>query len=193
MHELPNERLKRYTDDLKISLHTAKILANSKKISDYFEDSLKYYDSPIEVSNWIVNELLTKINEMEKSDTNKGNSIQLSSKMSPSFIANMAKLMSEKGLNRNLAREIFDKSFHTGRDPYAIVMDMDVEKISDSEEIINLINNIIEKQPQLAEQSKTNPNVINFILGLVMKSTKGRANPQITLDLIKEIVFSVQK
>lgn len=190
MHELPNERLQRYKEQMGLSNHTANILANSKKISDYFEESLKHYDSPIEVSNWIVNELLSKINELEKSDTSKGVVIDLTAKMSPVLVANMAKLVSEKALNRNMAREIFDKSFHSGEDPYSIVENMNIEKISDSEEILSLISETLRNQPNLIEQSKTNPNIVNFILGLIMKKTKGRINPQLAINLIKETLDS---
>ncbi|MGD9532945.1 MAG: Asp-tRNA(Asn)/Glu-tRNA(Gln) amidotransferase subunit GatB [Candidatus Nitrosocosmicus sp.] len=190
MNELPNERLQRYKEQMGLSTHTANILANSKKISDYFEESLKHYNSPIEISNWIVNELLSKINEMEKSDASKGVVIDLAAKMSPAMIANMAKLVSEKGLNRNMAREIFAKSFQSGEDPYYIVKSMNVEKISDSEEILSLITETLEIQPTLIDQSKTNPNVVNFILGLIMKKTRGRTNPQLAIKLIQDVLSS---
>jgi aspartyl-tRNA(Asn)/glutamyl-tRNA(Gln) amidotransferase subunit B len=190
MNELPNERLQRYKEQMGLSNHTATILANSKKISDYFEESLKHHDSPIEISNWIVNELLSKLNEIEKSGSSKGVVIDLTAKMSPVLIANMAKLVSEKGLNRNVAREIFDKSFQSGEDPYSIVKNMDVEKISDSEDLYSLITETLENQPNLIDQSRTNPNVVNFILGLIMKKTKGRTNPQLALKLIQEILSS---
>ncbi|HEU5120320.1 MAG TPA: Asp-tRNA(Asn)/Glu-tRNA(Gln) amidotransferase subunit GatB, partial [Candidatus Nitrosocosmicus sp.] len=61
MNELPSERLERYTNTFNIGPHSARILVNSKKISDFFEDALKFYNSPIEVSNWIINEMLTKL------------------------------------------------------------------------------------------------------------------------------------
>jgi aspartyl-tRNA(Asn)/glutamyl-tRNA(Gln) amidotransferase subunit B len=106
------------------------------------------------------------------------------------MIANMAKLVSEKGLNRNMAREIFAKSFQSGEDPYYIVKSMNVEKISDSEEILSLITETLEIQPTLIDQSKTNPNVVNFILGLIMKKTRGRTNPQLAIKLIQDVLSS---
>jgi len=190
MHELPAERLERYKNTFRITPHTARILVNSKRISDFFEEALKYYHSPVEVSNWIVNELLTKVNESEKSDTSKTSTNKLSdSHMSPRLIASMARLVEEKKVNRNTAREIFDNCLRSGEDPHEMIKRMDINKISNTEEIINLIRKIIFDQPHLVDQSKSNSNVNNFILGLIMKDTKGKADPQVAMNLIREILL----
>jgi len=63
---------------------------------------------------------------------------------------------------------------------------LQIEKISDEDSIIKIIQVILKSQPQLIEQSKNNSNVKNYVLGLVMKETKGRVNPQIALKLIKD-------
>lgn len=189
MNELPAERLERYKNNFKITSHTARILVNSKKISDFFEESLEFYHSPVEVSNWIVNELLTKINEIEKSDTSKTSTDRLSdSHMTPRLIASMAKLVEEKKVNRNIAREIFDNCLRTGEDPEEMAKRLNTTKISDADEIANLIRKIVSDQPHLVFQSKSNANVNNFILGLIMKETKGKADPQVAMNTIREIL-----
>ena len=189
MPELPIDRLKRYIDLYKITDHTAKILINDKKISDFFEESLKYYKSPVEISNWIVNELLTKINEKDRQGLTDHNVRGLDTlSVSPSQVAEIAKLVEVKSLNRSIAREIFDKSIELGTSPLKIIENLQIEKISDEASIVKMIQEIINSQPQLIEQSKNNPNVINYVLGLIMKETKGRANPQIAMKLIKETI-----
>jgi aspartyl-tRNA(Asn)/glutamyl-tRNA(Gln) amidotransferase subunit B len=191
MHELPAERLERYKDTYKITSHTARILVNSKRISDFFEESLKFYQSPIEVSNWIINELLTKINELEKTDNSKTSADILSdSHMSPRLIASMAKLVEEKTVSRSMAREIFDTCLRTGEDPIELVKRLDTNRISNAEQIADLIKKIVSDQPHLVDQSKSNPNVSNFILGLIMKETKGKADPQVAMNSIREILLS---
>lgn len=187
MPELPLGRLKRYIEVYKITEHTAKILVNDKRISDFFEESLRYYDSPIEISNWIVNELLTKINEKDRKGLTDHNVRGLDIlSVSPSQVAEIAKLVEVKSLNRTIAREIFDKSVDSGTSPLKIIENLEIEKISDEASIIKIIQDILISQPQLIEQSRSNPNVINYILGLIMKETRGRVNPQIALKLIKE-------
>ena len=187
MPEIPIERLKRYMEVYKITEHTAKILVNDKRISDFFEESLRYHKSPIEISNWIVNELLTKINEKDRQGLTDQNTRGLDIlSVSPSQVAEMAKLVEEKSLNRTIAREIFDKSIETGISPLKIIETLEIEKISDEDSIMKIIQDILNSQPQLIEQSKNNPNVKNYVLGLVMKETRGRVNPQIALKLIKD-------
>ncbi len=187
MPELPIERLRRYMEVYKLTEHTAKILVNDKRISDFFEESLRYHNSPIEISNWIVNELLTKINEKDRQGLTDQNTRGLDIlSVSPSQVAEIAKLVEVKSLNRTIAREIFNKSIETGTSPLKIIETLEIEKISDEASIIKIIQEILNSQPQLIEQSRNNPNVINFVLGLIMKETKGRVNPQIALNLIKE-------
>src|SRR6188472_481281 len=187
MPEIPIERLNRYMEVYKITEHTAKILVNDKRISDFFEESLVYHKSPIEISNWIVNELLTKINEKDRQGLTDHNTKGLDIlTISPKQVAEMAKLVEIKSLNRTTAREIFDKSIETGTSPLKLIETLEIENISDEKSIVKVIQEILSSQPQLIEQSKNNPNTINYILGLIMKETKGRVNPQIALRLIKE-------
>ena len=172
---------------IKITEHTAKILVNDKRISDFFEESLSYYNSPIEISNWIVNELLTKINEKDRQGLTNHDVRGLDTlSVSPSQVAEIAKLVEVKSLNRTIAREIFDKSIDSGTSPLKIIENLEIEKISDEASIVKIIQDIVNSQPQLIEQSRNNPNVINYVLGLIMKETRGRVNPQIALKLIKE-------
>ena len=141
------------------------------------------------MSNWIVNELLTKINELEKSDSSKSSSnILYESHMSPRLIASMAKLVEEKTISRSMAREIFDTCLKTGDDPFELVRRLDTKRISNTEQIANLIKKIVSDQPHLVDQSKSNPNVANFILGLIMKETQGKADPQVAMNLIRDFL-----
>ena len=108
--------------------------------------------------------------------------------VSPSQVAEIAKLVESKSINRTIAREIFDKSIESGTSPLKLIENLQIEKISDEAAIEKIIQEIVNSQPQLIEQSKNNPNVINYVLGLIMKETKGRASPQIALKLIKETI-----
>jgi aspartyl-tRNA(Asn)/glutamyl-tRNA(Gln) amidotransferase subunit B len=211
MPELPIERLKRYREIYKLSNHISNILVNNKKICDFFEESLEIYNSPKEVSNWIINELLSKTNEGggeggmvgnevigEKhkegfNDIGNGKNRLFNSTITPQQIADMAKLVEEKSINRNTAKDIFYKSIKTGESPFKLIENRKIEKISDSSVINMHIDNVLNDEKHLIEQSNTNPNVNNFILGKVMKKTHGRADPQLTLKLIKESLLEKNK
>jgi aspartyl-tRNA(Asn)/glutamyl-tRNA(Gln) amidotransferase subunit B len=207
MPELPIERLKRYREIYKLSDHISNILINNKKICDFFEESLEIYNSPKEISNWIINELLSKTNEGEgksevvggEKDKDRLNSIRgdknrlLSTPVTPQQIADIAKLVEENSINRNTAKDIFYKSIKTGESPFKLIEKTKIEKILDSSVINMHIENVLDDEKHLIEQSNTNPNVYNFILGKIMKKTNGRADPQLTLKLIKESLIKKNK
>jgi aspartyl-tRNA(Asn)/glutamyl-tRNA(Gln) amidotransferase subunit B len=191
MPELPVERLKRYIDIHKLSNHVSNILINNKKVSDFYEDSLKIYHSPKEISNWIINELLSKTNDIENDESadipsRKNNVFNIM--ITPQQIADIAKLVEENSINRISAKDIFNKSVKTGESPLKLIKNLKIEKISDPEIIRKHIDDILNNEQQLFEQYTTNPNVNNYILGKIMKKTNGRADPQITLKLIKELL-----
>ena len=207
MPELPIERLKRYREIYKLSDHISNILINNKKICDFFEESLEIYNSPKEISNWIINELLSKTNEGEgksevaggEKDKDRLNSIRgdknrlLSTQVTPQQIADIAKLVEENSINRNTAKDIFYKSIKTGESPFKLIEKTKIEKILDSSVINMHIDNVLGDEKHLIEQSNTNPNVYNFILGKIMKKTNGRADPQLTLKLIRESLIKKNK
>jgi aspartyl-tRNA(Asn)/glutamyl-tRNA(Gln) amidotransferase subunit B len=194
MPELPNERLNRYKNEHNLSDHISNILVNNKRVSDFYEEALKLYNSPKEISNWIINELMSKINEdeVEKMYTNSGNGSKenkfFNLSVTPQQIADMAKLVKENSVNRNIAKEIFDKSIKTGKSPLTLIQNINATKISDQQTLINYINDVLNKENHLKEQSTVNPNIHNFILGKIMKITSGRADPKITLTLIKKVI-----
>ncbi len=192
MPELPFERLKRYRDIHKLSNHISNILINNKKVSDFYEESLKLYNSPKEISNWIINELLSKINDEEEKDEDiniLSNKNRVSyANITPQQIADIAKLVDEASINRNMAKDIFNKSIKTGKSPLKLSQEIKIEKIFDPMVIRKHIDDVLENEKHLIEQSITNTNVYNFILGKIMKKTNGRSDPQLTLKLIKELL-----
>lgn len=194
MPELPNERLSRYKNEHKLSEHVSNILVNNKSVSDFYESAVKLYNSPKEVSNWIINELLSKINEgdMEKNDISSGKDFKenkfFNVNVTPKQIADMARLVEEKSLNRNIAKEIFNKSIKTGEDPLKLSQNINAERVSDQHVLTKFIHEILSEENHLIKESIVNPNIHNFILGKIMKKTSGRADPKLTLTLIKKAI-----
>lgn len=190
MPELPVERFKRYNNSYKISHHNSLILTNNKKLSDFFENAIRIHHSPIEISNWIINEMLSKLNEKEKEKEGAFGTEDMgflkNVNITPQKVAEIAKLVQEKSINRNIAKDIFNKSLETGKNPSELIKNTNVGKISDVQTIGKLVQEILTSNPHLIDQSKSNSNVVNYILGLIMKSTKGRVDPPITLKIINE-------
>ncbi|MDQ4073247.1 MAG: Asp-tRNA(Asn)/Glu-tRNA(Gln) amidotransferase subunit GatB, partial [Thermoproteota archaeon] len=191
MPELPLERLNRYMRIHKLSAHVSNILVNNKKIGDFYEESIHLYNSPKEVSSWIVNELLSKSNENPNEGEQNHGQTPFNIAVRPSQIADIAKLVEQNSVNRNIAKDIFNKSIKTGKSPLELIQSMKIEKIDDVDTIKKYIKEILEQEKHLIEQSKTNPKTNNFILGKIMKKTQGRVDPQITLKLISEATSGI--
>ena len=175
--ELPDERLSRFKSKYTLSDHVANILINSKKLADFFESCLKIYYSPIEIANWLVNDLLALIGGDETM-------ILDNLKIEPKHMAELAKLVDEKKISRSTAKQIFSEVFRTGQAPSELLSETDSSQINDENFIANAVELVFSSEESAVEDAKVNSGAINFLVGKVMKMTKGRADPKIVTQLI---------
>ena len=175
--ELPDERLSRFKSKYTLSDHVANILINSKKLADFFESCLKIYYSPVEIANWLVNDLLALIGGEETMILDK-------LKIEPKHMAELAKLVDEKKISRSTAKQIFTVVFRTGQAPSELLSRSDYSKINDENFIANAVDLVFSSEESAVEDAKVNSGAINFLVGKVMKMTKGRADPKIVTQLI---------
>jgi aspartyl-tRNA(Asn)/glutamyl-tRNA(Gln) amidotransferase subunit B len=175
--ELPDERLSRFKSKYTLSDHVANILINSKKLADFFELCLKIYYSPVEIANWLVNDLLALIGGEETVILDK-------LKIEPKHMAELAKLVDEKKISRSNAKQIFTEVFRTGQAPTELLSSTDYSQINDENLIANAVDLVFSSEKSAVEDAKVNSGAINFLVGKVMKMTKGRADPKIVTQLI---------
>ena len=175
--ELPDERLSRFKSKYTLSDHVANILINSKKLADFFESCLTIYYSPVEIANWLVNDLLALIGGEETTILDK-------MKIEPKHIAELAKLVDEKKISRSTAKQIFTEAFRSGQAPSQLLGKTDSSQINDENFIANAVDLVFSSEESAVEDAKVNSSAINFLVGKVMKMTKGRADPKIVTQLI---------
>jgi len=175
--ELPDERLSRFKSKYTLSDHVANILINSKKLADFFESCLTIYYSPVELVNWFVNELLALIGGEETTLLDK-------MKLKPKHMAELAKLVDEKKISRSTAKQIFTEVFRSGQAPSQLLDRTDSSQINDENFIANAVDVVFSSEVSAVEDAKVNSSAINFLVGKVMKITKGRADPKIVTQLI---------
>ena len=175
--ELPDERLSRFKSKYTLSDHVANILINSKKLADFFESCLKIYYSPVEIANWLVNDLLALIGGEETTLLDK-------MKLKPKHMAELAKLVDEKKISRSTAKQIFTEVFRSGQAPSQLLDSTDSSQINDENFIANAVDVVFSSEVSAVEDAKVNSSAINFLVGKVMKITKGRADPKIVTQLI---------
>ena len=184
MPELPDERKSRFIDNYGLSEHVAQVLIDNKELADLFESAIKIYHSPKSISNWIVSDILAFI----EYDVSGKKTLTEETKIDAKHIAEIAKLVDDNTINRPTAKSIISRIIKTGELPSDIIKKekQKITTINDEKILLESIDKIFEEEKKAVLDAKQNPTAINFLLGKIMKFTKGRADPKITTVLLKE-------
>ncbi|RUM48325.1 MAG: Asp-tRNA(Asn)/Glu-tRNA(Gln) amidotransferase GatCAB subunit B [Hydrogenothermus sp.] len=180
--ELPDEKAERYIKDYKLTEYDADVLVADKDRALFFEEAVKNYDkSPKAIANWIINELLGRLNE-ESLDITE-------SPVKPNHIAELVKLIDEGTISTKIAKEVFDEVFKTQKSPVQIVEEKGLKQVSDEGEIRKIVEEVLANHPAEVEKYKAgNQKLIGFFVGQVMKATKGKANPKLVNKILAELL-----
>ena len=177
--ELPAVRKKRFIEDYDLPEYDADVLTDSRELADLFEECVSEYEDAKEVSNWIMGEFLRLVNEekMEVEET----------KITGQLLGKMLKMMDEGVISSKIAKTVFEEMFYTGKDPEDIVEEKGLKQISDEDKLEKLVEEIIEDNPDVIEDIRNGKDkAIGYLVGQVMKETKGKANPQMVNKMFKE-------
>lgn len=178
--ELPDQKVERYITEFGLTEYDATVLVSDKELAVFFEESLKEFSLyPKQTANWIINELLGKLNEsgLEIKD----------SPVRPYQIAQLVKLIQEGVISGKIGKEIFDEVFATSKDPIKIVEEKGLRQISDENQIRQIVKVVLEKYPNEVQKYKEGNNkLLGFFVGQIMKETKGKANPSLVNRIIQE-------
>ena len=172
------ERKEKYVSEYNLSSYDASILVKEKEISNYFEETIELGANPKSASNWITTSILGYLNKNE-----------LSIKeiyLQPKMLVDLIKLVDEGKISSKQAKEVLSKVLEDKEEPIKIIKKLGLEQISDEETIRGIVVPIIEEHLELIEEYRKGRNVFDFFVGQVMKQTKGKANPSVTANIIKE-------
>lgn len=177
--ELPDDRKQRLIGALGLSDYDAGIITASRALAEYFDAVIKLFNEPKTVANWLMGELLRLIN---------ANSMEISdSKISPEQFAALLKLQADGTVSGKMAKTVFEEMFVTGKAPDEIVKEKGMVQISDEGALIAVIEKVIAANPRSVEDYKAGKEkAIGFLVGQVMKETKGQANPGLVNKLLIE-------
>lgn len=177
--ELPREKKERYMKEYNLSEYDADILSRDKDISMYFEKLIDAYNDPSLIASWILTETLRRLKEHELEITEI--------KLSNNNFIKLLELVKLEKISNNSAKKIFREIFETNEDPEKLMVSMGLEQNNDPNFLINLVNEVIDENPQSIEDFKAGKDrAAGFLMGQVMKKSKGKANPQEASKLIKE-------
>ena len=179
--ELPLERERRYIKDFGIAADSAFILVSDKPTADYFEEALHICKRPRVLCNWIIVEFAGRYKESGKSVVTSG--------IPATHVGKMVKMIDEGVITGRIAKSLADDMVaNPGMDPELIVAkNPDYQPLSDSGEIETFVNKVLtENQQSVVDFRGGKDKAFAFLVGQVMKLSRGKASPEIVNRLLKE-------
>ena len=175
--ELPRQRCKRMVQDYGIPEYDAGVLAADRSVADYFEASAKCSSNPKAISNWIMTEMLRLLSESEKEIADAS--------VTPEALAEIVELVDAKTINSGTAKEIFVELFEKGGSPRDLVESRGLVQVSDGSEIEKLVEQAMADNPKsVADYKSGKKAAAKFLVGQVMRLSKGKANPQVVAEIL---------
>lgn len=166
-----------YINDYSLSNYDATILVKEKEISDYFEECLKNGAEPKEASNWITSVILGFINKFNMNI----NDIFVTPKM----LADLIGLVRSNTISSKQAKEVLYESLTEGKTPIEVVNEKGLKQIGSEDEILSVVNEVLSEHPEAISDYKSgHTNIADFLVGQVMKKTKGQANPAMARSMM---------
>lgn len=175
--ELASSKRNRYINDLKLSEYDADILLQDKAVSEYFDKTIKYNANPKLLVNWIMVDIASYLNKNNYSISDL--------KLSPEHLSDLVKLISEGKISSKQAKDVFLDIVETNASPIDVANKLGIVQMSDENAIMDLVIEALNENPQAIEDFKNGKDrAVGFLVGQIMKKSRGKANPAITSKLV---------
>jgi len=181
--ELPEARKKRFMEAHKLSDYDANLLVSSKALANFFEEALKLYQNPKTVANWMLGDLSAYLNE------NKKTIDQID--LTPAQLAELLVLIDKGTISGKIAKTVLLEVLKSGKQVKDVIAESGMTQISDTAELEKIIQEVIKNNPKPVEEYRSGKKTaIGFLVGQVMKASKGRANPGMVNKLLQKALVS---
>jgi aspartyl-tRNA(Asn)/glutamyl-tRNA(Gln) amidotransferase subunit B len=177
--ELPDARRERLIKDYGLPEYDARVITGSKALADYFEKAVSLFPDPKQVSNWLMGDFMRLLNAkgLEPQDA----------PVPPEGLAELLKLQQEGTISIRIAKEVLEEMFATGRGAREIVEAKGLTQITDVAQLTAIVEKVLAAHPKVVEDyRKGKEKALGFLVGQVMKETRGKANPNLVNQLLKE-------
>ncbi len=180
--ELPDQKLKRYTESLNIPLKEAQVLISEKVVSDFFEKLNSVVQDPKLCTNWLIVELFARMNKLEiKMDDRQMIPVEM--------LAQLLLFLKNNEISAASAKQVLDIMFESDQDPASIIKEKSLMQISNHDAIHEIIIHVLRDNPsEVARYKSGEERLFGFLVGQVMKVAKGKADPSIINKLLKELL-----
>ncbi|UXD21251.1 glutamyl-tRNA amidotransferase subunit B [Ignicoccus pacificus DSM 13166] len=180
--ELPDERARRFVREYGLSEYLAKVLTSSKALADTFEEVARAVGDYQRVANFLVVEYLRRVKEFN---------LELGEGLKAEHLKELFQLIDSGKITLNQAKEVvFPEMLLSGKPPSEIAKEKGLFVVRDEEKLREVIREVMEKNPKAVEDAKKSKKAINFLVGQVMKATRGKADPKLVRKLIEEMLSS---
>ncbi|MBV4439336.1 Asp-tRNA(Asn)/Glu-tRNA(Gln) amidotransferase subunit GatB [Clostridium tyrobutyricum] len=177
--ELPYNRAARFVNQMHISRQDAYVLTMDMDTADFFENTSKLVERPKSAANWIMGDIERLVNETSRSIKEL--------KFTPKQLSELIKLVDSGVISNNIGKIVMEEMFRAGKNPDEIIKKNKLDQNNSRDEIYGIVRRIIDENPKSLEDYKNGKKrATKFIVGLIMKDTKGKANPKIVNELVNE-------
>ncbi|MFH0796780.1 MAG: Asp-tRNA(Asn)/Glu-tRNA(Gln) amidotransferase subunit GatB [Candidatus Omnitrophota bacterium] len=179
--ELPAEKAGRFRKEYQIPAYDAGVITASRYLADFFETVIRLGPEPKTVSNWLMTEVLSILKEESKDIKELG--------LSAESLAEVIRLVSSAKITSATGKEVLRLSLKTGKKPAEVVAEKGLSQISDTEVITRLAGEALTANPKSVEDYRNGKkNALAFLIGSVMRQTKGKANPKLVQEILLNLL-----
>ena len=179
--ELPDARRRRFVEQYALPPYDASVLTTSRELADYFEATAAASGNPKASSNWIMGSLTARMNDL---------GIDIAKVLlKPQALAGLIRLIDTGKISGPIAKDVFDKMFASGRPAAEIVESEGLARVDDEDAITAAVQSVLDANPKaVAEFRAGKQQTFGFLVGQVMKATRGKANPTLVNDLLRRLL-----
>jgi aspartyl-tRNA(Asn)/glutamyl-tRNA(Gln) amidotransferase subunit B len=175
--ELADQKCPRFQEQYRLSAYDARLLTSSRALADFFEAAVAEYGEAKPVANWMLRDLLQALGELER-DVD-------AAAITPGALASLMRLVDDGRTTAKSARGLVPELVASGGDPAALVRERGLEAVSDSGVLEQAVEEVLAGSPESVEQYRSGQKkVLNFLMGQVMKRTRGKADPAAVREIL---------
>ena len=180
--ELPDAKRDRFMREFGLNRYDASVLVAEQAVADYFEAAVKAGGDPKQVANYITGEVFRQMNA-EGRDREDIGAIRLT----PVALASLVKLVQQGTINHGVARQLLETLYQQGGDPVALVEAQGLAQVSDEAVLGEVVARVLEANPaEVARYLAGEEKLLKFLMGLVMREMRGKADAQVVARLLSE-------
>jgi aspartyl-tRNA(Asn)/glutamyl-tRNA(Gln) amidotransferase subunit B len=175
--ELPRQKVQRFVKEYGIPAYDAKVITATRQVADYFEQSVKFYNQPKIISNWIMGDVMRSLGDTR-------DIVDFS--VTPKHLAEMVKLIDKGTISGKIAKEVFEEMLLTGKLPGEVVEEKGLVQVSDVAELEKVVQEVLDKNKNMVGKFRGGKEqVFSFFMGQIMQATKGKANPKTVNEILR--------